>query len=366
MPISSLPTPLGTLKVSEEAGRIVDLSWDTEPAHDTSPLINHTATQLAEYFAGTRQVFDLPLNLKGTPFQKAVWAEMCKIPYGETRTYGDLAKALRSSPRAVGGACGANPIPVIVPCHRVVGAGGKLTGYSGGMGVHTKALLLAFEQNAARVSPAHFALWRPWRQHLPRVPFYLMRHGETAYNLENRLQGQTDIPLNDTGRAQAHAAGAQLKALAPRRVVSSTLGRAAETARLALEASGLKGVTLSQHPGLVERGFGRYEGNKRDANPHYHPWLCPADGEGRSAFVYRLLSTLPGLLAGEGPVLLVAHGAVIRALDEVLGMSTNPSIKNCAIYEVLPPAGADDAPWRFTLFEPQTTEHEQTPLERIA
>ncbi|RPK89002.1 methylated-DNA--[protein]-cysteine S-methyltransferase [Streptomyces sp. ADI98-10] len=101
--------------------------------------------QLAEYFAGDRTTFDLPLDLHGTPFQRSVWAELLKIPYGETRTYGELAGELGKpgASRAVGLANGRNPVGIIVPCHRVVGASGGLTGYGGGL--DRKQRLLAFE-----------------------------------------------------------------------------------------------------------------------------------------------------------------------------------------------------------------------------
>ncbi len=89
--------------------------------------------QLEEYFAGERREFDLPLAPEGSDFQKRVWAALREIPFGETRSYGDLAESLGSSPRAVGRANATNPICVIVPCHRVIGADGTLTGYAGGM-----------------------------------------------------------------------------------------------------------------------------------------------------------------------------------------------------------------------------------------
>ncbi|NCD20269.1 MAG: methylated-DNA--[protein]-cysteine S-methyltransferase [Actinobacteria bacterium] len=102
-------------------------------------------TQLDEWFAGARTVFDLPTAVTGTPFQRRVWAALEAIPYGETATYGDLAAALGvpGAARAVGAAAGRNPLPVIVPCHRLVGSGGALTGYAGGLAV--KAALLELE-----------------------------------------------------------------------------------------------------------------------------------------------------------------------------------------------------------------------------
>ncbi|MBC9713301.1 methylated-DNA--[protein]-cysteine S-methyltransferase [Streptomyces sp. TRM66268-LWL] len=105
--------------------------------------------QLTAYFAGERTDFDLPLHLDGTEFQRTVWAELLKIPYGETRTYGELAEALGNpaASRAVGLANGKNPVGIIVPCHRVVGANGSLTGYGGGL--DRKRQLLDFERKGA-------------------------------------------------------------------------------------------------------------------------------------------------------------------------------------------------------------------------
>ena len=102
--------------------------------------------QLREYFEGTRQVFDVPLALSGTPFQLKVWAALTDIPYGETITYGELAQRIGQpdAVRAVGAANGKNPVPIIVPCHRVIGSNGKLTGYGGGLPI--KAALLDLER----------------------------------------------------------------------------------------------------------------------------------------------------------------------------------------------------------------------------
>jgi methylated-DNA-[protein]-cysteine S-methyltransferase len=107
---------------------------------------NDTVQQLSEYFEGKRTSFDIPLDVDGTPFQKAVWSELLRIPYGETRSYGDIAKAIGrpGAARAVGMANHDNPIAVVIPCHRVVGKNGSLTGYAGGL--HLKAQLLSIEQ----------------------------------------------------------------------------------------------------------------------------------------------------------------------------------------------------------------------------
>ena len=111
-----------------------------------TPLLQEAEEQLNEYFAGVRRSFDLPLAPKGTAFQQAVWTEMNKIPYGEVRTYGQLAAAIGKpkASRAVGGACHCNPIAIIQPCHRVVGADGSLTGYAGGLDI--KEYLLELEK----------------------------------------------------------------------------------------------------------------------------------------------------------------------------------------------------------------------------
>ncbi len=118
--------------------------------------------QLREYFEGRRQVFDLPLDLRGSDFQKAVWAQVARIPFGQTATYGEVAHLVgrpRAS-RAVGAANGANPVPIIVPCHRVIGANGSLTGYGGG--IENKRRLLAHE-GVLRAGPCQMKLFRPAR-----------------------------------------------------------------------------------------------------------------------------------------------------------------------------------------------------------
>jgi len=141
----SLHSPLGPLTLFEEAGAIVALDWGRAPAGAATPLLSVAREQLDAYFTGRLKAFDLPLRPAGTPFQKAVWDLMRAIPYGATRTYGELAHELKSAPRAVGGACGRNPIPILIPCHRVLGAAGRLGGYSGGAGVDTKRALLRLE-----------------------------------------------------------------------------------------------------------------------------------------------------------------------------------------------------------------------------
>ena len=116
---------------------------------DAHPAIRAAANQLAEYFARTRRAFQLPLDLRGTPFQLAVWKALLRIPYGETRSYGQLAVELghAGAARAVGAANGSNPVSIIVPCHRVIAAGGGLGGYGGGL--ERKRFLLDLESGAS-------------------------------------------------------------------------------------------------------------------------------------------------------------------------------------------------------------------------
>jgi methylated-DNA-[protein]-cysteine S-methyltransferase len=126
-----------------------------EAAH---PVLNQARQQLQEYFAGTRRTFTLQLDLAGTAFQNRVWNALRTIPFGETRSYGEIADQIGSAKavRAVGAANGRNPIPIIVPCHRVIGADGTLTGFAGGLGI--KARLLALEGASSRHRTAQLAL----------------------------------------------------------------------------------------------------------------------------------------------------------------------------------------------------------------
>jgi len=133
------------MSVFDQDDHIVAVEWGRVPEPEPTPLTEEAAAQMKAYFDGTLTSFDLPLNPAGSTFQRAVCFEMCKIPYGEKRTYGDIGKALGHPAQAVGGACGGNPIPVIIPCHRVVGADGSMTGFSGGEGVETKVWLLQHE-----------------------------------------------------------------------------------------------------------------------------------------------------------------------------------------------------------------------------
>lgn len=148
MPQLSLLTNLGDLTISEEGGAIVALDWGRGRDQEETPLLCRARDQLQDYFDGKRLTFDLPLAPHGSAFQKRVWAALRAIPPGETRSYADIAGAVGSAPRAVGGANGANPIPIIIPCHRVVAADGSLGGYSGGDGPATKRFLLDLESRA--------------------------------------------------------------------------------------------------------------------------------------------------------------------------------------------------------------------------
>jgi methylated-DNA-[protein]-cysteine S-methyltransferase len=144
MPSLSMPSAVGQLTIDEAGDAIVAIRWADAPSGNGSALLAEAARQLAAYFDGKLRHFDLPLAPVGSPFEARVWAAMQAIPYGETRCYGDLATAVGSAPRAVGGACGRNPIPIVIPCHRVLAKGG-LGGYSGEGGLATKQHLLALE-----------------------------------------------------------------------------------------------------------------------------------------------------------------------------------------------------------------------------
>lgn len=144
MPSLSIQSPVGQLTIEEEDGAIAAISWGNGRAGNGSPLLAEAARQLQAYFDGRLSRFDLPLAPAGSPFEKRVWAAMQQIPYGETRCYGDLATDIGSAPRAVGRACGHNPIPIVIPCHRVLAKTG-LGGYSGSGGLDTKQALLRLE-----------------------------------------------------------------------------------------------------------------------------------------------------------------------------------------------------------------------------
>jgi len=149
MPQLSCLTPIGEVTFSEDEGAIVALDWGRGRDQEATPLLREAVAQLQDYFDGKRMGFDLPVAPHGSAFQRRVWDALRAIPPGETRTYGDLAQLLGSSARAVGQANGANPIPIVIPCHRVVAAAGRLGGYSGGEGAATKRVLLDLERRAS-------------------------------------------------------------------------------------------------------------------------------------------------------------------------------------------------------------------------
>lgn len=139
--------PVCSLKLGYTEEALVSLDFTTEPAGgEPSALSDRADAQLREYFAGTRRLFDLPLAPQGTDFQMRVWRALLDIPYGETRSYKQLATEVGNdkASRAVGGALNKNPIAIVVPCHRVVGSNGSLTGFAGGTDL--KAILLALER----------------------------------------------------------------------------------------------------------------------------------------------------------------------------------------------------------------------------
>lgn len=139
----SLSSPVGQLTIVASESGVMSLDWRQGRMDDT-PLLRQTVEQVEEYFAGDRQDFTIPIRLRVSPFQQSVCAAMAAIPFGETRTYGDLAKQLGVPAQAIGQGCGGNPLPIIIPCHRVLGANG-LGGFSGAGGVETKVALLRHE-----------------------------------------------------------------------------------------------------------------------------------------------------------------------------------------------------------------------------
>jgi len=144
VPLLSLHTPVGDLSVAEEDGAIVSVDWGWGRDQDETALLRSAREQLHAYFDGALTTFALPLAPVGSPYRQRVWRALLAIPYGATRSYLDIARDAGGSPRSVGGANGANPIPIIIPCHRVVATTG-IGGYSGGDGLPTKLALLRLE-----------------------------------------------------------------------------------------------------------------------------------------------------------------------------------------------------------------------------
>lgn len=149
-----LDSPIGRLRLVVEGAQLlaIEFEGDYEPDEPgaqagnraSAAVLDVCAAQLREYFAGQRREFDLPLAARGTPFQRSVWSALCAIPYGELRSYRDIARAIDrpKAVRAVGAANSRNPLPIVVPCHRVIGSDGSLTGYAGGLGIKTRLLQL--------------------------------------------------------------------------------------------------------------------------------------------------------------------------------------------------------------------------------
>ena len=135
---------VGTLGADAMNGAVTGLVWGRPGSLTNGPLFDQLCEEVAGYFAGTRVQFTVPLAPRGSAFQQRFYTALCAIPYGETRTYGDLAKSLNVSAQAIGQACGANPIAVLIPCHRVLAANG-LGGYSGEGGIEAKVALLRLE-----------------------------------------------------------------------------------------------------------------------------------------------------------------------------------------------------------------------------
>ncbi|MBN6775782.1 methylated-DNA--[protein]-cysteine S-methyltransferase [Pseudomonas granadensis] len=150
----TLPSPVGELKLVANGSRLAAILWENDKPNRVrlgpmseapdNPVLQNAARQLEEYFSGTRVRFDLELDFIGTPFQRQVWAALLTIPFGETRTYRQIAEQIGNptAVRAVGAANGRNPISIVAPCHRVIGASGKLTGFAGGPEAKERLLTL--------------------------------------------------------------------------------------------------------------------------------------------------------------------------------------------------------------------------------
>jgi len=145
-----LDTPIGRLRLVSTGSHLAAIEFEhhhSEPGADnqaTDAVLERAAAQLLEYFAGRRRQFELPLAAAGTAFQRQVWGALAAIPWGELRSYADIARAIErpTAVRAVGAANGRNPLPIVVPCHRVVGSNGSLTGFAGGLGIKRRLLEL--------------------------------------------------------------------------------------------------------------------------------------------------------------------------------------------------------------------------------
>jgi methylated-DNA-[protein]-cysteine S-methyltransferase len=155
MNVQYLPSPIGTLRLLSNGAQLTRIEFEGQHSDDAAisspdPVLHAAVAQLEDYFRGQRHTFDLPLAAGGTPFQHSVWAALAGIPYGELRSYRDIAHSIGNpaAVRAVGAANGRNPLPIVVPCHRVIGSNGALTGFAGGLAA--KRFLLALEGSLQR------------------------------------------------------------------------------------------------------------------------------------------------------------------------------------------------------------------------
>ncbi len=156
---TTMPSPVGELTLVAKDDALTAILWPNDrpgrvklgpqSRNDNYPVLQETRKQLEEYFAGRRKKFDIRLQMEGTPFQQKVWRMLLAIPFGETRSYGQLAKEAGNpaASRAVGAAIGRNPISIVAPCHRVVGSSGKLTGFAGGLDAKRDLLALEAKRN---------------------------------------------------------------------------------------------------------------------------------------------------------------------------------------------------------------------------
>ena len=156
-----IASPVGRLKLVASGTGLIAILWESDSPRrvtlsdmvpdDDQPILVETERQLAEYFAGRRETFTMPLDMRGTPFQKDVWRALQAIPFGATLSYGQIARQLGrpTASRAVGAANGRNPLSIVVPCHRVIGSSGKLTGFAGGLGAKAHLLQLETLRGAA-------------------------------------------------------------------------------------------------------------------------------------------------------------------------------------------------------------------------
>ena len=139
-------TSLGNIRLASKNREIVSIQFTTKKVNKSNlVLLNKAKKQIEEYILGQRKLFDIKINPEGTKFQKTVWKKLCKIPYGKTVSYLKLANSLNTSPRAIGNACGKNPLLIVIPCHRVLSIKKELTGFSALGGIITKKKLLKIE-----------------------------------------------------------------------------------------------------------------------------------------------------------------------------------------------------------------------------